>query len=43
MNVGIQMVLATYGWRDWSDDQGWDEEIRLARLAPAVVERAAAE
>ena len=33
MDVGIQMVLATYGWRGMSDDQAWDEEIRLARLA----------
>src|SRR5205085_2033837 len=31
MNVGIQMVLATYGWQGMSDDQAWDEEIRLAR------------
>src|SRR5690349_4847239 len=33
MDVGIQMVLATYGWQGMSDDQAWDEEIRLARLA----------
>ena len=33
MDVGIQMVLATYGWRGMSDDQAWDEEIRLACLA----------
>ena len=33
MDVGIQMVLATYGWRGMSDDEAWDEEIRLARLA----------
>src|ERR1700747_402719 len=32
MDVGIQMVLATYGWQGMSDDQAWDEEIRLARL-----------
>src|SRR6476660_295346 len=33
MDVGIQMVLATYGWQGMSDDEAWDEEIRLARLA----------
>jgi len=33
MDVGIQMVLATYGWQGMSDDRAWDEEIRLARLA----------
>jgi alkanesulfonate monooxygenase SsuD/methylene tetrahydromethanopterin reductase-like flavin-dependent oxidoreductase (luciferase family) len=34
MDVGIQMVFASYGWDDGiSDAQVWDEEIRLARLA----------
>jgi alkanesulfonate monooxygenase SsuD/methylene tetrahydromethanopterin reductase-like flavin-dependent oxidoreductase (luciferase family) len=33
MDVGIQMVLATYGWQGMRDDTAWDEEIRLARLA----------
>ena len=34
MDVGIQMVFASYGWDDGiSDQQVWDEEIRLARLA----------
>jgi alkanesulfonate monooxygenase SsuD/methylene tetrahydromethanopterin reductase-like flavin-dependent oxidoreductase (luciferase family) len=33
MDVGIQMVFASYGWSDISDAQVWDEEIRLARLA----------
>src|SRR5260370_18839888 len=33
MDVGIQMVLATYGWQGMSDDQAGDEGIRLARLA----------
>src|SRR6202023_3024123 len=32
-DVVIQMVLATYGWQGMTDDQAWDEEIRLARLA----------
>jgi alkanesulfonate monooxygenase SsuD/methylene tetrahydromethanopterin reductase-like flavin-dependent oxidoreductase (luciferase family) len=27
------MVFASYGWTDVSDDQVWDEELRLARLA----------
>ena len=33
MDVGIQMVFASYGWTGLSDRQVWDEEIRLARLA----------
>src|SRR5258707_5326745 len=33
MDVGIQMVLTTYGWQGMSDDQAWDAEIRLARVA----------
>jgi alkanesulfonate monooxygenase SsuD/methylene tetrahydromethanopterin reductase-like flavin-dependent oxidoreductase (luciferase family) len=33
MNVGLQMVFASYGWSDVSDAQVWDEELRLARLA----------
>jgi alkanesulfonate monooxygenase SsuD/methylene tetrahydromethanopterin reductase-like flavin-dependent oxidoreductase (luciferase family) len=33
MDIGLQMVFASYGWRDVSDQQVWDEEIRLARLA----------
>lgn len=33
MDVGIQMIFATYGWTGMADDQAWDEEIRLARLA----------
>lgn len=33
MDVGVQMVFATYGWRGMRDDEAWDEEIRLARLA----------
>jgi hypothetical protein len=31
MDVGIQMMPATYGWQGMSDDQAWDEEIRLAQ------------
>ena len=33
MDVGLQMIFATYGWTDVSDEQAWDEELRLARLA----------
>jgi alkanesulfonate monooxygenase SsuD/methylene tetrahydromethanopterin reductase-like flavin-dependent oxidoreductase (luciferase family) len=34
MDVGIQMVFASYGWDDGiTDAEVWDEEIRLARLA----------
>jgi alkanesulfonate monooxygenase SsuD/methylene tetrahydromethanopterin reductase-like flavin-dependent oxidoreductase (luciferase family) len=34
MDVGIQMVFASYGWDGQiSDSQVWDEELRLARLA----------
>ena len=33
MDVGMMMVFASYGWENTSDDQVWDEEIRLARLA----------
>ena len=33
MDVGLQMVFASYGWSDVSDAQVWDEELRLARLA----------
>jgi alkanesulfonate monooxygenase SsuD/methylene tetrahydromethanopterin reductase-like flavin-dependent oxidoreductase (luciferase family) len=33
MDVGVQMVFASYGWTDLTDDQVWDEEIRLCRVA----------
>ena len=33
MDVGLQMVFASYGWTDVSDETVWDEEIKLARLA----------
>ena len=33
MDVGLQMVFASYGWANVSDEQVWDEEIKLARLA----------
>jgi len=33
MDVGLQMVFASYGWTGVSDEQVWEEELRLARLA----------
>src|SRR5713226_4632753 len=33
MDVGLQMIFASYGWSNVSDEQAWDEELRLARLA----------
>ena len=33
MDVGMMMVFASYGWDGMADDQVWDEEIALARLA----------
>ena len=33
MDVGMMMVFAAYGWENIGDDQVWDEELRLARLA----------
>jgi alkanesulfonate monooxygenase SsuD/methylene tetrahydromethanopterin reductase-like flavin-dependent oxidoreductase (luciferase family) len=33
MDVGLQMVFSSYGWNNVSDEQVWDEEIGLARMA----------
>ncbi len=33
MDVGVQMLFASYGWDTISDSQVWDEELRLAHLA----------
>ena len=33
MDVGMMMVFASYGWDSCPDNQVWEEEIRLARLA----------
>jgi len=33
MDVGIQMVFASYGWDDVADSEVYRQEIRLARLA----------
>ncbi|TCZ66604.1 LLM class flavin-dependent oxidoreductase [Roseicella aquatilis] len=33
MDVGMMMIFSSYGWEDCPDQQVWEEEIRLARLA----------
>jgi alkanesulfonate monooxygenase SsuD/methylene tetrahydromethanopterin reductase-like flavin-dependent oxidoreductase (luciferase family) len=33
MDVGMMMLFASYGWDDIGDDQVWEEELKLARLA----------
>jgi alkanesulfonate monooxygenase SsuD/methylene tetrahydromethanopterin reductase-like flavin-dependent oxidoreductase (luciferase family) len=33
MDVGIQMVFASYGWDDIKDSEVYREEVRLAQLA----------
>jgi alkanesulfonate monooxygenase SsuD/methylene tetrahydromethanopterin reductase-like flavin-dependent oxidoreductase (luciferase family) len=33
MDVGMMMLFASYGWENIGDDQVWDEELQLARLA----------
>ncbi len=33
MEIGMQLVFASYGWTDMPDDRVWDEELKLARLA----------
>jgi alkanesulfonate monooxygenase SsuD/methylene tetrahydromethanopterin reductase-like flavin-dependent oxidoreductase (luciferase family) len=33
MDVGMMMVFASYGWENVPDDQVWNEEITLARMA----------
>ncbi|HEY7251456.1 MAG TPA: LLM class flavin-dependent oxidoreductase [Methylomirabilota bacterium] len=33
MDVGLQMIFASYGWSGVPDAQVWDEELRLARQA----------
>ena len=36
MDVGLMMIFASYGWDSIADDQVWDEDLRLARQAPAL-------
>ena len=33
MDVGMMMLFSSYGWENCPDNQVWDEEIRLARIA----------
>jgi alkanesulfonate monooxygenase SsuD/methylene tetrahydromethanopterin reductase-like flavin-dependent oxidoreductase (luciferase family) len=33
VDVGMMMIFAAYGWENIGDDQVWDEELRLARIA----------
>lgn len=33
MDVGLQLIFTSYGWDDVSDEQVYDEELRLALLA----------
>ncbi len=35
MDVGFMMLYASYGWDSCSDDQVWEEELRLAEVAAA--------
>jgi hypothetical protein len=33
MDVGMMMLFASYGWENIRDDEVWEEELQLARLA----------
>ncbi len=33
MDVGMMMLFASYGWENIRDDQVWEEELKLARVA----------
>ena len=33
MDIGLQMVFTGYGWNDITDQQVWDEELRIAEIA----------
>lgn len=33
MDVGLMMLFSSYGWDGMPDDQVWEEDLRLARLA----------
>ncbi len=33
MEIGMQLVFASYGWTNMPDDRVWDEELKLARIA----------
>src|SRR5580700_6558196 len=34
MDIGLMMIFASYGWENMSDDQVWNEDLRLACQAP---------
>jgi hypothetical protein len=34
IDIGLMMIFASYRWENIGDDQVWDEDLRLARLAP---------
>ncbi len=36
MDLGLMMIFSSYGWEGMSDDQVWDEDLRLARQAPGL-------
>jgi len=33
MDIGLQMVFTGYGWKEISDQQVWDEELKIAEIA----------
>ena len=33
MDIGLQMVFTGYGWDEISDQQVWDEELKIAEIA----------
>jgi len=38
MDIGLMMIFASYGWENMSDDQVWNEDLRLARRAATAPE-----
>ncbi len=36
MDVGLMMIFSSYGWENVSDDQVWEEDVKLALQAPAL-------
>ena len=36
MDVGLMMIFSSYGWDEVSDDQVWEEDVKLALQAPAL-------
>ena len=33
MDVGLMLVMTSYGWEEGTDAQMWDEELRLVEIA----------